>query len=438
MADILYNPHFEEFFKNEDRYAILYGGAGSGKSHAEAQKSVERCTHNNERHKILIVRKFRTTLEGSVFTLIRQIIYDFGLEKHVSVNNTKMSFTFSNGNEIIVTGLDDPEKLKSIHGITSIWIEEATEIEEGDFQQLDLRLRGKTDSYKQIVLTFNPVSIDSWIYKVFFESDVDGCFKLWSNYKHNLFLDDQYVKVLESNFEHDPNMKRIYVNGEWGRETTGSEFYSSYDKGKIVKPVGFNDELNIHLSFDFNISPYLPVSMWHIWETDGVYNVGCFDLLTMENPLNSTEDACVEFSVRYPNHDLGVFVYGDASGRARSTTSKKHNYDIIEVVLRPYLRNWSMRVPKRNPLFNKRRDFVNKCIGGGYEDINVIIDPNCELMYVDLENVKTDLAGKKWVKMAKNKAGVPYAKYGHYSDTMDYLLCSAFEDKFVNFGKKIK
>jgi phage terminase large subunit len=51
------------------------------------------------------------------------------------------------------------------------WIEEATELEEEDFQQLTLRLRGLTDSYKQITLTFNPVTKDHWIYTKFFENN---------------------------------------------------------------------------------------------------------------------------------------------------------------------------------------------------------------------------------------------------------------------------
>lgn len=434
--DILYNRHFEPYFLSENRYAVLYGGAGSGKSHSIAQKLVERCTHNDEKHKFLVVRKFRTTLEGSVFTLIKSIIIDFGIFQYVNINNTKMSFTFSNGNEIVVTGLDDPEKVKSIHGITGIWCEEATELEEGDFQQLDLRLRGQTDSYKQISISFNPVSMDSWVYKMFFEQEPDDVFKLWSNYKHNLFLDDQYIKVLEERFSYDLNMKRIYVDGEWGRERTGGEFYSMFDKEQNVGFVSNNKDMNIHLSWDFNINPYLPVSLWHIWEQEGVFYVGCFDIITMENPLNSTEEACKEFSSRYPNYDLGIFVYGDASGRVRSTSSHRHNYDIIEEELRRYIRNWSWRVPKRNPLFNKRRDFVNKCLAGGYDDIRVLIDPSCDLMISDLENVFTDQSGKKWVKMSKNKAGVPYQRYGHLSDTMDYLLCGAFEQRFKNFGSK--
>ena len=163
MADTYYNPHFEPFFANESRYAVLWGGAGSSKSYSAAQKIVERCTHSNEKHHFLVVRKFKTTLEGSVFNLIRHIVNEFGIDKHVTVNRTKMEFHFSNGNSIVTTGLDDVEKLKSIHGVTGIWLEEASELEESDLGQINLRLRGETDSYKQIIFTFNPISEDHWL-----------------------------------------------------------------------------------------------------------------------------------------------------------------------------------------------------------------------------------------------------------------------------------
>ena len=103
---VYFNDHFVDFFSSENRYVILYGGAGSSKSYSAAQKIVERCMHNNERHKFLVVRKFRTTLEGSVFTLIKEIIDSFGLNQYVTINNTKMQFKFQNGNEIWCTGLD--------------------------------------------------------------------------------------------------------------------------------------------------------------------------------------------------------------------------------------------------------------------------------------------------------------------------------------------
>jgi phage terminase large subunit len=61
------------------------------------------------------------------------------------------------GSDIIFRGMDDPEKIKSISQPTRVWVEEATEISPEDFNQLDLRLRGKNKDL-QISLSFNPVS----------------------------------------------------------------------------------------------------------------------------------------------------------------------------------------------------------------------------------------------------------------------------------------
>ena len=93
----------------------------------------------------------------------------------------------------IFAGLDDVEKLKSIQGITDVWIEEATEITQDDYQQLNLRLRGGTLS-KQIIMSFNPVSALSWIKRYFFdEPDEDKVSILKTTYKHNRWLDAEYI-----------------------------------------------------------------------------------------------------------------------------------------------------------------------------------------------------------------------------------------------------
>ena len=81
-----------------------------------------------------------------------------------------MTITAPNGSEIIFIGLDNSEKIKSIAGITSIWIEEATELTLQDFNQLDLRLRGETGLHKEVIFTFNPISDTHWIKKRFYDS----------------------------------------------------------------------------------------------------------------------------------------------------------------------------------------------------------------------------------------------------------------------------
>ena len=162
-VDIRYSNYFSDIFVCEERYLIMYGGAGSGKSYHSALKIIQRCL-NEKGHRILLVRKVARTIKESVFKIIYDILLQHDLLSIVSVNLTDKSFKFSNGNEIITTGLDDVEKLKSIHAITSIWIEEATELEKGDLDQLDLRLRGDTANYKQIIITFNPIDETHWLH----------------------------------------------------------------------------------------------------------------------------------------------------------------------------------------------------------------------------------------------------------------------------------
>jgi len=424
--DVKFNSKFLPFFESEHRYAILIGGAGSGKSHAVGQKIISRCF--NEKHRVLMVRKVKNTIEGSVFNLIKDLLRDMGaLDNFVTANNTKMSFTFPNGSEIITTGLDDVEKLKSIAAVTLIWVEEITELDADDIKQLDLRLRGETPFYKQIMASFNPISEDHWLKKMFFDTPSDMVFTLHSTYKDNLFLDAQYIQMLNERYNDDPNLKRIYVDGEWGRIITGQEFYR-FDFSTHVVPIKFNPDLPTHLSFDFNVNPYMPLSIWQMEFINERYKVRAVDEIIGYNPNNDTENICHMYLDKYPNSQC--YIYGDASGRARTTSSKIHNYDIIEEVLSPCLSNYSMRVPRKNPLIAKRRMFLNKVLDGKY-NIDVEISPICKLMIADLENVLESPDGGKWVQKAKDPTSrIAYEKYGHLSDTFDYLFCGAFETYF--------
>ncbi len=441
--DIEYNPSFEPYLESEARFAVLFGGAGSGKSHVIAQKHIIRCLRDNEKHKMLFVRKVKNTLRGSVYAITKDLCSEYGLiaDGRVKPHDTNMEFRFGNGNEIITSGLDDVEKLKSIHGITSIWFEEIFEGTEDDLDQLNLRLRGITDSYKQISVSFNPVSQEHWLYYRFFDSMykgyIDDAFIMKSNYKDNLFLDEQYINELTKRYLHDPQKKRIYVDGRWGHERFGGEFYSAYDPDKHLARIGLIKGVPLHLTFDFNINPYAPASVWQIIKDDkGKYWNRCFDEIALENPRNTTEEVCNEFLNRYSDEAKGMFYYGDATGRHRTPASNRHNYDVINDTLREYVDNSSNRVPRRNPLHKKKRLFINKILAGGYPEIGVLIDEKCTKMIADFEGVQEDADGRKWSPKGKTKAGVVYEKLGHLSDGFDYLIVEAFRRYYDDFSLK--
>ena len=94
-------------------------------------------------------------------------------------------------------------------------MEEASEIAEEDFNQLDVRLRGK-GTHKQIVLTFNPVSVLHWLKGRFFDRQDPRAVALKSTYKDNKFLDEDYKQTLEGYKDTDPYYYSVYCLGEWG------------------------------------------------------------------------------------------------------------------------------------------------------------------------------------------------------------------------------
>jgi len=209
--DKLINPSFYPLLKNKDRYLIIFGGSGSGKSVFALQKMLLRALMNRE--KFLFIRKNSIDCRKTVFSLTKFLIDKYNLSEICKIKESSMNIDFINGSQIIHLGCDLSEKIKSIPNITSIWCEESTDFNSDDIQQLSLRLRGKTPSYKQIILTFNPISSNHWLKKNFFDNKANNCTIHHSTYKDNKFIDEEYINVL--NNIRDNNLKEIYQKGLW-------------------------------------------------------------------------------------------------------------------------------------------------------------------------------------------------------------------------------
>lgn len=210
------NAIFEPLLANVSRYLVLVGGGGSGKSIFAGRKVLERVT-SEKGHRWLVTRKVAKTLKQSCFQQLKGQISEHYNYSDWKINESDMVMTYlPNGSQILFAGLDDVEKLKSIYGITGIWIEEASELLESDFNQLDIRLRGETLFYKQIIITFNPIDVNHWLKKRFFDKKVQNATTHHSTYKDNTFLDEESKVVLEAYKETDPYYYTVYCLGQWG------------------------------------------------------------------------------------------------------------------------------------------------------------------------------------------------------------------------------
>ena len=264
--------------------------------------------------------------------------------------------------------------------------------------------------------------------KTFFYKAFENKFVTISSTYHNQsnLPEDYIASVLSSNTE-ERGKALIYANPF---STTGGEFYSSFDRLRHVKELRYNTELSIHITFDQNTVPYNSASIWQVENTGGVWETRCIDEIALENPRNSTEEVCEEFMLRYPNHKAGLFYYGDASGKNRSTMNKdfRHHYEIIEYKLRRYMNNNSDRTLTHNPSIVKRRDFVNLVLEGKLP-IRIIVHEECRRMIADLMYTRQDRDGTKDKHIVTDKdTGEKYQKYGHMGDGMEYLLTSLYRD----------
>ena len=213
----VFNDVYLPYLENDDRYLVFYGGGSSGKSYFIAQRWIYKLI-TPSRCNLLVVRQTGDTNRRSTFPLLKQVISNWNLAKHFKVNESDMRIKcLLTGNEVAFAGLDDVEKIKSItfeNGeLTHIWVEEATETQEADINQLKVRLRGGK-SKKQIVLSFNPINIQHWIKKHFIDSKLATvCF---STYKDNKFLTDDDRKALEDLKYTDEYTYEVYCLGKWG------------------------------------------------------------------------------------------------------------------------------------------------------------------------------------------------------------------------------
>ncbi|HGH0901287.1 TPA: PBSX family phage terminase large subunit [Staphylococcus pseudintermedius] len=237
----VFNKNIFEILFNYDYFTeVHYGGGSSGKSHGIIQKVVLKALKDWEYpRRILWLRKVQSTIKDSLFEDVKECLINYGIWDMCLWNKTDNKVELPNGAVFLFKGLDNPEKIKSIKGVSDIVMEEASEFTLNDYTQLTLRLRERKHKLKQIFLMFNPVSKLNWVYKYFFEhgKPMKGVLIRQSSYKDNKFLDDMTRENLEMLATRNPAYYKIYALGEFA--TLDKLVFPKYEKRIISdKEVG--------------------------------------------------------------------------------------------------------------------------------------------------------------------------------------------------------
>lgn len=211
---------------------------------------------------------------------------------------------------------------------------------------------------------------------------------------------------------------------------SGGEFYKSFERARHVVNVPYNADLPLHISFDFNVSPYMTCTVWQLWAEQEHFRAAQIDEICLPSPRNSTEAVCKEFKRRYRGHIAGLFVYGDPSGFARDTRYLGVNdFILIGRFLKQY--KPSFRVDAKAPPVAMRGNFINSIFEESI-DIRLSFAEKCKQTIADYLYLKEAADGTKHKEKAKAN-GIMYEKYGHTSDANDYFLCAAYRQQFRKY-----
>lgn len=165
----VYAPIFVQ--QPRPRYIILMGGRGAGRSTVGSQLANSKLT-SDEYFRCAIMRYVLGDIRNSIYREILDRAEESGIKDSLAINDSLMSITYGR-NSINAVGFrkssaDQKAKLKSLANYNYIIIEEADEIPEADFMQLDDSLRTVKGDIT-IILLLNPPSKSHWIIERWFD-----------------------------------------------------------------------------------------------------------------------------------------------------------------------------------------------------------------------------------------------------------------------------
>ena len=383
----IYLPHLKDFTK---RYEVYYGGAGSGKSYFVAQKLVIKAL--TDRRKVLVLRKVGRTVKNSVFQLILDTLDLLQIKDKCKINKTDFSIELPNGSIFLCSGLDDPEKIKSIAGLTDAWLEEATEFTQDDFNQIDLRIRDPLAKDQQLILSFNPVSKASWCYLQFFAENPE--------------LDEfrSKVEIVKSNYTNNPHLPQAYVDSLLLLKATNPVYYGIYalgDFGSLDKLVYSNWQ-----KFEFNkedIKGDLIIGLDFGYTNDPTALVAAI--------VNAEENRIYVFKewggTGLLNDDIAknIIDFGFAKSIIKADSAEQKSIDEIK-------RAGVLRISPCTKGQGSILQGIQKL-----QQYELIIHPDCKEILNELQNYAWEKD-----KQTNEYINKPIDKYNHYLDALRYAL----------------
>jgi len=405
-----YLPHlgqqaFHYAINNMYRFVAMVAGIRAGKTMAGARESVKQAWEAKGKGVYIIVAPTYNMLDRTTWREFREAARPLIAED----NDSKKIITLKNGRMVHGHSAENPDRIRNETAV-GFWGDEMREAK--NFKSLwDVLLGRVLSTEGKGFITTSPNSYDD-IHDIFIANKKPEYGTVRFSTYENTFLNKERIDELASNY--DQRFAQQELMGEFVI-FEGAVYYTfnrQQNAGDLAFQVAqYNPNLPIRLCADFNIDP-LAWPLAQIKEnSNGLAQIYVVDEIYLRN--SNTVEACQEFKNRYPNHRSGLYLYGDATGHARHTSSNLSDWKIIESELAHY--NITKRVPTHNPAERDRVNAVNGMICNSKNVRRVQVNPKCTHTIRDLEQVSYK-EGSTQIDKGKDLT------LTHASDALGYLI----------------
>ena len=232
------NKIYKPLFTNKLRYVILMGGRGAGRSTVASQYALAKL-QSDEYFRCAIMRLVLGDIRNSIYREITDRAEENGVKDAVNINESQMVLTYGK-NSINAVGFkkssgDQKAKLKSLANYTTVIVEEADEIGEEDFIQLDDSLRTLKGNVT-IILLLNPPPKSHWIIKRWFNlNPVEGIKNFYTPVLKPEMTDTLFIQA--SYKDNEKNIAQASIDNYERYQQTRPDHYFNMIKGFIPETV---------------------------------------------------------------------------------------------------------------------------------------------------------------------------------------------------------
>lgn len=246
MATVRFSYKYKPLFTANARYIHLHGGRSRGGSHSGTNYYLHLVTQP-EYFRGYLLREVLNDVRGSLWQDFKDRVEECPDvdENDFHFNENSMTATYlPTGNTISSKGFKKSSskstaKLKSIAGATHVMIEEADEVDELDFNQLDVSLRTVKSEKIQVIMIFNPPNKDHWIIRrwynliPFSESEVEEDPNLKEYYRYEPKNDDTLCSIYSTYLDNLANVNETTVTTLENFKNTNPDYYYTMVKGYV-------------------------------------------------------------------------------------------------------------------------------------------------------------------------------------------------------------